>query len=91
MLEIKKKKRKIGNIEETVLLEIYRFKCMTLQLGLQIITIHVLPNICQGNQTTKFGQWVEYNKRNIFLQKLCRKWGKETSSRFILFPEKALY
>ena len=32
MLKIKKKK-KIGNIEETVLLEIYRFKCMTLQLG----------------------------------------------------------
>ena len=24
---------------------------------------------------------MEYNKRNIFLQKSCRKWSKETSSR----------
>ena len=29
----------------------------------------------------KFGQLIEYNKRNIFLQKSCRKWGRETSSR----------
>ena len=48
---------------------------MTLQLGLQKIAIHILPNISQskGNQTMKFGQLIEYNKRNIFLQKLCRK------------------
>ena len=56
---------------------------MTSQPGLQTIAIHVLPNISQskGNQTMKFGQQIEYNKRNIFYQKLCRKWGKETSSR----------
>ena len=29
----------------------------------------------------KFGQLIEYNKRNIFLGKSCSKWGKETSSR----------
>ena len=29
----------------------------------------------------KFGQLIEYNKKNIFLQKLCRKWGRKTSSR----------
>ena len=51
--------------------------------GLQTIAILILPNISQvkGNHTMKFGQLIEYNKRNIFLQKLCRKWAKETSSR----------
>ena len=58
-------------------------KFITSQPDLQTIAIHILPNISQskGNQTMKFGQLIEYNKRNIFLQKLCRKWGKETSSR----------
>ena len=28
-----------------------------------------------------FGQVIEYNKRNISLQKLYLKWGKDTSSR----------
>ena len=48
---------------------------MTSQPGLQTIAIHILPNILQsiGNQTIKFGQLIEHNKRNIFLQKLCRK------------------
>ena len=56
---------------------------MTSQLGLQKIAIHMLPDISQskGNQTMKFGQLMEYNNRNIFLQKLCRKRGRETSSR----------
>ena len=56
---------------------------MTSQPGLQTIAIHILPNISQskGNQTMKFGQLIEYNKINIFLQKLCGKWGRETSSR----------
>ena len=48
---------------------------MRSQPGLQTITIHILPNISQskGNQTMKFGQLIEYNKRNNFLQKVCRK------------------
>ena len=48
---------------------------MTSQPGLETIVIHILPNISQGKgkQTIKFGQLIEYNKRNIFLQKLCRK------------------
>ena len=56
---------------------------MTSQPGLQTIAIHILPNILQsiGNQTMKFGQLIEHNKINIFLQNLCRKWGKETYSR----------
>ena len=59
---------------------------MTSQPGLQTIAIHILPNISQskGNQTIKFGQLIEYNKRNIFLQKLCRKWGIETGFRPLL-------
>ena len=38
----------------------------------------------------KFGQVIEYNNRNIFLQKSCRKWGSKTSSRPFLFFKKAL-
>ena len=56
---------------------------MTAQIGQQIITIHIVPNISRnkGNQAMKFGQLIKYSVKNIFLQKLCRKWGKETSSR----------
>ena len=48
---------------------------MTSQSGLQTIAMHILPSISQskGNQTMKLGQLIEYNKRNIFLQKLYRK------------------
>ena len=50
-------------------------KFMTLQPGLQTIALHILPNISQSkvNQTMKFGQLIEHNKKNIFLQKLCGK------------------
>ena len=45
------------------------------QPALQPIPVHILPNISQskGNQTMKFGQLIEQNRRNIFLQKICRK------------------
>ena len=48
---------------------------MTSQPGLHTVAIHMLHNISQSksNQTMKCGQLTEYNKRNIFLQKLCRK------------------
>ena len=44
---------------------------MTSQPGKQIIVIHILPNISRrkGNQTMKLGQSVEYNMRDIFLEK----------------------
>ena len=57
------------------------------QPGEQTVTIHILPNISRSkdNQTMKFGQLIEYNN-NTFLQKSCRKWGRETSSRsFFVF------
>ena len=63
---------------------------MTSQTGLQTIAIHILSNISQskGNQTMKFGQLIEYNMINIFLRKLCGKWGRETSSRPLYFLKK---
>ena len=67
-------------------------KFMASQPGLQTIVIHILLNISlsKGNQTMKYGQLIEYNMRNTFLQKLCRKWGKETSSKPLLFFYKSL-
>ena len=48
---------------------------MTSQPGYQTIAIHILPNISRikGNQTIKFGQLKEYNRKNIFVQKSCGK------------------
>ena len=57
---------------------------MTSQPGQQAITIHTLSNVSRnkGNQTMKLGQVIENDKRNVFLQKSCRKRARETSSRF---------
>ena len=59
---------------------------MTSSTGKQIITIHILPNVLKskGDQSMKFGQLVEYNAINIFLQNLCGEWGRESSSRPLL-------
>ena len=56
---------------------------MASEPGLQRTVIHILPNISQSksNQTMKFGQLIEYNKENIFLQKIYRKWDKQTGFR----------
>ena len=43
------------------------------------------------NQIAKFRQLIEHNKRNIILQKSCRKWGRETSSRLCFVFQKKLY
>ena len=42
-----------------------------------------MPNILRskGNQAMKFGQLIEYNMRNIFLEKSYTKCGGETSPR----------
>ena len=64
---------------------------MTSQPGLQTITIHILPNISRSksNQIMKFGQLIEYNKIIFFLQKSCRKWGRETSFRLLFVFKKS--
>ena len=48
---------------------------MTSQPGYQNNYNAHFANISQtkGRQTMKFGQLIEYNKRNIFFQKLYRK------------------
>ena len=54
---------------------------MTSQTGKQIIKIYILPNILRskGNQTMKFGQLIERNMKNLFLEKSNTKFGRETS------------
>ena len=44
---------------------------MASQPGKQTIVIHILPNISRNkvNQTMKFGMLIEYNMRNIVLEK----------------------
>ena len=69
-------------------------KFMASQHEIQILAIHILPNISQskGNQARKFGQLIEYTKRNIFLQKLWGKWGKETSfGPLLIFLESLIW
>ena len=56
---------------------------MTSQPGKQTIAIHILPNISrsEGNQSMKTGQLIEYNMRNIFLEKPYTKRVGETIPR----------
>ena len=56
---------------------------MTSQPCEQTIVIHILPNISRskGNQTMKFGQLIECNMRNIFLEKSFTNCVGETSPR----------
>ena len=63
--------RKTGLIRKIKLIS----KVRTLQSGLQTIAIHVLSNVSRSkvNQIMKFGQVIEYNKRNAFLKKSCGK------------------
>ena len=52
-------------------------------LNQAFITLHMLPNISRstGNQTMKFGQLIEYNLRNIFVEKSYTKCAAETIPR----------
>ena len=56
---------------------------MTSQLGYQTIAIHIFPNISSSkdNKTMTFSQLIEYNMRNIFIEKSYSKCGGETSPR----------
>ena len=56
---------------------------MTSQPGLQTIAIHILPNISRskGKQTVKFGQLIEYNMRNVFVETSYTKYAGETIPR----------
>ena len=56
---------------------------MTSQTGQQIIALHILSNISgsKGSQKIKFGQLIEYNMSNIFLEMSYIKCGGEASPR----------
>ena len=45
--------------------------------------IHILSNISRskGNQSMNFGQLIEYNVKNIFLEKSCIIYDEEASPR----------
>ena len=63
-------------------------KFMTSRSSKKTIIIHILSNILRNNsnKTMEVGQLIEYNMRNIFLEKSYTKFGGETSPR--LFSEK---
>ena len=56
---------------------------MMSQPGKQRIAIHILPNISRSkdNQAIKFGQLIEYNMKNIFVEKSYTKYAGETIPR----------
>ena len=60
-----------GHVENDLIRKIRLIsKIMMLRPGWQAIVVYILPNIVsKGNLTRKFGQLLEYNMRNIFLEK----------------------
>ena len=62
-------------------IQLGKSKFMTSQSEQQKMTIHTFSNISRGkgNQTVKFGQLIEYNMANIFLEKSYTKFSEETS------------
>ena len=58
-------------------------KFMMSQPGEQSIAMHIFPTISRskGNQGMKLGLLIDYNLRNIFLEKSYTKYGGETISR----------
>ena len=56
---------------------------MTSETAQQIITVHILSNTSGSkvNQAMKFGQLIEYNMRNIFIEKSSIKCCQEASPR----------
>ena len=68
-------------------------KFKTSQPGKQTTAIHILPNISRSkdNQTMKFGRLTEYNKTNIFLEKLYAKCRGETIPGFFAKKQNRAY
>ena len=59
---------------------------MTSQPGYETIGMHIFSRN-KGNQTIMFSQLIEYNLKNIFLEKSYTKCGGETINR--PFPKKS--
>ena len=64
---------------------------MTSQTEKKINAILILPYISRskGSQTTKFGQLMKYNLKEIFFSKIMRK--MKQGDELFLFFKKALY
>ena len=78
-----------GHVEKSLDWKDFKIlKCLTSQSGKQAVAINVLADISRSKskQTMKFGQLIEYNTRNILLEKSDTKYGKETIPG--LFSEK---
>ena len=58
---------------------------MTSQPEKETIAIHALPNILKtkDNQTMKFGQLIECNMRNNFLEKQYKMWCLKCTKKVI--------
>ena len=56
-------------------------KFMMWQAGKQNCNTHIVQNCKKENQTTKFGQLIEYSKKNISLVKCYRKCDGDTIAR----------
>ena len=56
---------------------------MTSQPGTQKNAMHILPKFSRSksNQAMKLINRIEYNMRNIFLEKSCSKYGGETITK----------
>ena len=56
---------------------------MASQLGKQTTAIQTMPNISRNkhNQSLKLGQLIDYNTKNIFLEKSYAKSGGKTIAR----------
>ena len=59
---------------------------MTSKPGKQTIAIHIWPNISRSKDklTMKFGQLIEYNTRNIFLEKYTQNMWRNYSQTLFL-------
>ena len=68
-----------GLIKKIMLISIF----LTSQPGYQTIAMHILLNVLRSkdNQIMQFGQLIERNMRNIFLERSYSKCGGETSPR----------
>ena len=55
-------------------------KSLTSQPGYETIAMHILPNVSRnkGNQAIEFGELIEYNMRNIFVEKSYTRCAGET-------------
>ena len=55
-------------------------KSLTSQPGYETIAMHILPNVSRNkcNQAIEFGELIEYNMRNIFVEKSYTRCAGET-------------